>query len=92
MSVFIKPKQKPDVPLNMKVSHETIVILKEYSKYTGYEIEELIIKISDKLLEDADFVKYFSNNRDNKKIMSVYKKHLENSSSDSFEMFEDDDF
>ncbi len=80
MSVFIEPKKRPDVPLDLKITHEAMLVLQEYSLYTGYEINELIIQIADKLLDDNDFISYFSAKRSNKKIMNVYNNHLDQKS------------
>lgn len=84
MSIYIEPKKKPEFNLELKVTHDTVLILQEYALYTGYDINELIIQISDKLLDDENFVKHFSAKRSNKKIMSVYERHISKSIEKAF--------
>lgn len=94
MSIFIEPKNKPNVPFNYVVNHETSLIYQEYSNYTGYSIDELLTLIADKLLDDPKFVDYFSSKRANKKIMAIYEKHQSNITDitkDGFETIEVDD-
>jgi hypothetical protein len=80
MSLFIEPKNKPNIPFNHVVNQKTALVFQEYSSYTGYPIDELLMQIADKLLDDKGFVEHFASKRANKKIMAVYEKHKLNSS------------
>jgi len=91
MSICIEPKKKPEVPLQLKVTHDTMLVLQEYSVYTGYDINELIIQITDQLLDDENFIKHFSGKRSNKKIMSIYGNHLIKTNENDFTPINIDD-
>lgn len=75
-NMFIKPKEKFEAPLDIKISHDAMVILQEYSSYTGFDISDMLVKISEELLNDKAFVEYFKSKRSNKKIMAVYSKNI----------------
>lgn len=75
--MFIEPKRKYEAPLDIRVSNDALLILKEYSNYTGYDIDELIVKMSEKLLEDAKFISYVQKKRYNKKLMHLISKNKE---------------
>jgi hypothetical protein len=89
VSIYIEPKNKPNIHFNHVVNQETVLIFQEYSNYTGYTIDELLMQIADKLLDDKKFIEYFSSKRANKKIMAIYEQH--NSSSINMDGFEEVD-
>jgi hypothetical protein len=78
LSLYVEPKKRNETALNVKVSHNTLVILNEYSDYTGYELGDLLNIISRKLMEDEAFVEYFKGKRSNKKIMTAYEEYIKN--------------
>ena len=75
MNLFVEPKKKNNTQLDVKISHEAMVVLQEYSDFTRYELGELLNIIADKLLDDPKFVNTFKVKRSNKKIMKVYENH-----------------
>lgn len=77
MSLYVEPKKKNNTQLDVKVSHEAMVVLQEYSDFTKYELGELLNIIADKLLDDPKFVDNFKAKRSNKKIMKIYQRHMD---------------
>lgn len=72
--MFLEPRKKFDVPLNIKITAEAMLVLKEYSLYTGYELDEMVIRISEKLLEDPGFLEHIHQKRHNKRLTGIIEK------------------
>ena len=69
--IKIEPKRKDSVLFKTKISKKAMMVLNEYSEHTNYEMYDLMDLICDEILQDADFIKYLRNKRDNKRILNV---------------------
>lgn len=65
----INPKYEDTVKLVLRVSERTNEILTQYSKFTKYEIDEIINEFASEIIKDDErFVKWLGSRRYNKKI------------------------
>lgn len=63
------PKYKDTIKLELRISEQTNEILKQYSKYTKFDVDEIVNHITSEIIQDdQDFVKWLRSKRFSKKI------------------------